>query len=102
MIQLGSRKLNLGCAYDKREGYVNVDMGSYCNPDVQADVLDLADFPSRYYEEILTLGVIEHFKRVDTRRALYEWNRLLVPGGRLILTTTYLEGLVRKLEARSL
>ncbi len=102
MIQLGSRRLNLGCGNDKREGFVNVDRNGYCDPDVQGDVLNLADFPSCYYDEIIALGVIEHFKRADTRRALYEWNRLLRPGGRLFLTTTYLDGLVRKLEAPSL
>lgn len=102
MIHLRSRKLNLGCSDDLRPGYVNVDLQAFHKPDVVADVLDLRDFPSRHYEEIVALGLIEHFRRVDTRRALYEWNRLLIPGGLLELSTTYINGLARKLEAPSL
>lgn len=98
MIHLQSGKLNLGCGGDHREGYVNVDLQAFHHPDMVANVLDLREFPSRHYEEILALGLIEHFKRVETRRALYEWNRVLQVGGRLVLTTTYVNGLLRKLE----
>lgn len=28
----GLRKLNIGCGYDKREGYVNVDVDPACEP----------------------------------------------------------------------
>jgi predicted SAM-dependent methyltransferase len=98
MVHTRFRKLNLGCGDDHREGYVNVDLQPFHHPDLVANVLDLRDFPAGYYQEVLALGLIEHFKRVETRRALYEWNRVLQVGGRLILTTTYLNGLLRKME----
>jgi hypothetical protein len=99
VIHLQSRRLNLGCGFDKRPGYLNVDLQSFHAPDIVADVLALNDFPSGYYEEIIAQDVLEHFKRVDTRKAFYEWNRVLALGGSLYVRTTYLNGLLRMLES---
>ncbi len=96
--KLACRKLNLGCGRDKRPGYINVDLLASQDPDIVADVLDLRGFPSDHFEEIIAQDILEHFKRVDTRRALYEWNRLLVFGGALFIRTTYLNGLIHRLE----
>lgn len=93
------KKLNVGCGFDYREGYVNVDLHERHKPDLVADVLDLADFPTGFYEELVAQDVLEHVTRDNVRRALFEWNRVLVRGGRLFIRTTELGGLVRLLEA---
>ena len=92
------RKLNVGCGFDHRPGYVNVDMHARHGPDVVADVLDLATFASGYYDELIAQDVLEHVTRLDVRRALFEWNRVLAIGGKIFVRTTELGGLVRLLE----
>jgi predicted SAM-dependent methyltransferase len=89
-------KLNLGCGFDHRAGYLNVDMHPFTNPDLVADVLDLSMLPAATYDEIIAQDVLEHFRWCDTPRALLEWNRLLRQGGSLFIRTTYIVGLAKR------
>lgn len=99
MNELKAKKLNLGCGFDHKPGYVNVDLNERHNPDVVANAIDLPTFPSNHYEEIIAQDVLEHVVRDDVRKALFEWNRLLAMGGRIFIRTTELGGLIRLLEA---
>jgi len=78
-------RLNLGCGYDIRSGYLNVDFQEKHNPDLLADIRLLDILPSGYYEEIVAQDCLEHFERTDTELALKEWHRLLKIGGLLKL-----------------
>lgn len=54
-------RLNLGCGYNKREGFVNVDSSPHCGPDL---IHDLEEFPWPWadstIDEILMIHVLEH------------------------------------------
>lgn len=54
-------KLNLGCGYDRREGWLNVDSMAQCQPD---QVVDLESFPLPWGDgtvsKILLKHVLEH------------------------------------------
>lgn len=56
-----SMKLNLGCGFRRKEGFLNVDSQAACNPDL---VLDLEKFPWPWendsVEEIYMSHVLEH------------------------------------------
>jgi predicted SAM-dependent methyltransferase len=78
-------RLNLGCGYDIREGYLNVDVNDFHSPDLVADVTNLHMLPSGRYREILGQDVLEHLPRTATVGVLREWNRLLAVGGTLDL-----------------
>ena len=94
-----SRKLNLGSGADIREGYTNVDMNVYDQPNtLVGEITDLPDLPSSNFDEIIAQDILEHIKFRDTLRALHEWNRLLAVGGRLYIRSTYLNGLTRLFE----
>lgn len=88
-----SRRLNLGCGFDKRDGYINVDMNDFHAPDVVADVSDLSAFPSDFYEEILAQDVLEHMTRETSEVAFKEWARLLSPTGVLRIRVPSLLGM---------
>lgn len=79
------RRLNIGCGYDRREEYLNVDLREFHEPDLVADARDLAMLPSGGYDEVLAQDVLEHLARPDVPVALAEWARVLRPGGRLVL-----------------
>jgi predicted SAM-dependent methyltransferase len=79
------KRLNLGCGYDHREGFLNVDLHEFHNPDLLADVTKLDMLPDGIYEEIIAQDVLEHLPRTETVNVLREWSRLLKVGGRLHL-----------------
>ncbi len=93
------RRLNLGCGFDHRDGYLNVDFQDFHSPDLVADVRDLAMLPDGYYDEIVAQDVLEHLYRHDVGRALNEWSRLLAVGGTLVLRVPDVIGLARLLSA---
>lgn len=76
-----SRRLNLGCGYDKRVGYINIDLQAKHSPDICADITSLPMLESSRYEEIIAQDVLEHLERHKTLPALKEWTRLLAPNG---------------------
>ena len=92
-------RLNLGCGFDHRDGYLNVDLNAFHEPDLVADVTDLQMLPAERYSEIVAQDVLEHLPRTTTVAALSEWNRLLAPGGRLCLRVPSLLDLARLFEA---
>ena len=90
------RKLNLGCGFDHRDGYLNVDLQSFHKPDLVADCCELA-LPDGHYEEVVARDLLEHLPRSHTAKALAEWNRVLAADGVLLIRTTRLEGILELL-----
>ena len=90
-------RLNVGCGWDRREGYLNVDLQEFHEPDLVGDARNLPDLPSGHFEEILAIDVLEHLPREDCAVALAEWSRLLVDGGRLVLQVPDVVGVARLL-----
>ncbi len=96
-----SRKLNLGSGADIRDGYTNIDMHFYGVPNsLVGDVTNLDQLPSGNFDEIVAQDILEHIRFKETPMVLYEWNRLLRPGGRIFIRSTYLNGLLRLFEMK--
>ncbi|GJE43735.1 DUF4214 domain-containing protein [Methylobacterium soli] len=74
-------RLNVGCGYDIRPSFLNVDNGDWHSPDLVADITDLPMLPSGHFEEIVAQDVLEHIARSKQVSALREWGRLLAPDG---------------------
>jgi predicted SAM-dependent methyltransferase len=79
-------KLNLGCGFDKREGWLNVDGFAACEPDQLLDIEQTPwDLPTDGFDHVLMKHVLEHvgadFKVfAAVMRELY---RVTEPGGLL-------------------
>lgn len=79
-------KLNLGCGFNKIEGFVNVDCEPLCKPDVLHD-LEKAPWPfeDNSFDFILANHCLEHLG--ETRAAWFsiigEIYRILKPGGEM-------------------
>lgn len=82
------KKLNLGCGFDIKDGYLNIDFQDYHHPDLVADVTELEMLPNDYYEEIVAQDVLEHIGREKTGSVLKRWCELLCEGGELYLRST--------------
>jgi hypothetical protein len=88
-------RLNLGCGYDKRDGFLNVDLNDFHTPDLVGDVRSLPALPSARYTEIVAQDVLEHLERADGPVALAEWRRLAAPGAALRLRVPDLPSILR-------
>jgi hypothetical protein len=53
-------KLNIGCGFDRRPGYVNIDRAKECEPDIVANLEEKWPFEDNSVEEILASHVLEH------------------------------------------
>lgn len=88
-------KLNLGCGYDKRDGYVNIDIRDEVKPDI---VLDLEKTPYPFddesVDEILAKDIIEHFSFRNVEKVVREWYRILKKDGMLIIQTPDLDAIL--------
>lgn len=79
-------KLNLGCGFDKREGWLNVDNFEACEPDRMLDIETTPwDLPTDGFEHVLMKHVLEHVGAdfPTFRRVMQELYRILAPGGLL-------------------
>jgi len=99
-VDLSLRKVNIGCGFDRRDGYLNVDFQDFHDPDLVADVRDMAALPDGHFEEALAVDVLEHLPRSDTLNALREWRRVLADGGRLHLQLPDVMGVAYLLRTR--
>lgn len=88
------RRINLGCGFDKREGFLNIDINAFHDPDLVCDITNLQLLPSAYYEYAIAKDVLEHIHRLKISNTLKEWNRILKIGGVLELQVPNVIGLL--------
>ncbi len=77
------KRLNVGCGFDIREGWINLDSAKLDGVDVVHD-LSMIPFPfeDNSMDEIACQDVLEH---VDYPIVLQELHRILKPGGELTI-----------------
>lgn len=79
-------KLNLGCGFDKRDGWLNVDNFPECEPDRYLNIESTPwELPSDGFEEVLMKHVLEHVGAdfATFGEILRELYRVLAPDGKL-------------------
>ena len=85
-------KLNLGCGFDRRNGFVNVDNQPLCEPDTLADLEKFPwPFEESSAEEIVLSHVLEHLG-VTTEiyfKIIQELYRVAAPGGLITITVPH-------------
>jgi SAM-dependent methyltransferase len=82
------RVLDVGCGVNKFPGSIGLDRNEHTRADVIAD-LDTFPYPfhDNSFGEIRATHVIEHV--ADVIQTLEEFHRLLMPGGRAVITTPH-------------
>lgn len=91
-------RINIGCGYDKRPGYLNLDVDRACSPDVLIVNNDLSDLPQGHFEEVLAHDVLEHIPRAHTMSALLDWASLLKIDGVLTFQTSSIIGIIEQMK----
>ena len=84
-------RINLGCGNDIKPDYINVDKyNNTGNVDYQWDLSKL-EVEDESVDEIYTSHVFEHIEINDVYSVLEEWERVLRPGGEIIMRLPNLE-----------
>jgi SAM-dependent methyltransferase len=77
-----TRKLSLGCGYESREGWVNLDVADLPGVDVVHDLDDPPmPFENAVFDYIECVDILEHVR--DLPAVMREIHRVLAPGGRV-------------------
>jgi predicted SAM-dependent methyltransferase len=85
-------KLNLGCGYNRQEGFVNVDASPACGPD---EVVDLEAFPWPWPDNSAEVAVFHHSLEHmggDPKvflRLMQELYRVCAPGARVVIVVPH-------------
>ena len=85
-------KLNLGCGFDRRTGYVNVDNEMLYEPDTLVDLEILPwPFETNVASEILLSHVLEHLgeRREAYLQIIQELYRVSAPGALIVITVPH-------------
>lgn len=78
-------KLNLGCGPDRREGFLNADLG--LAGEFHMDVTRRFPFADGTFALVFSEHLLEHLGEAGAARCLRECHRVLQPGGVLRLST---------------
>jgi hypothetical protein len=97
-VNLSFTKLNYGCGYDKKIGYLNVDIEEACKPDFLLVNGDITLLPKFHYDEIYAKDVLEHIPRQHSLKVLLEFSSLLKNNGCLKIQTTSIFHVAKKME----
>jgi len=77
-------KLNIGAGGKRIDGFTGVDAVPRPAADIVAPAHSIP-LPDGCAEEIMAIHLVEHILPWELKTALAEWNRLLAPGGLLVL-----------------
>ncbi len=78
-------KLHLGCGKRYIPGFVHIDVDDFPHIDHRHWIERLPEFPDESVGLIYCCHAFEYFDRIEARRALAEWRRVLTPTGTLRL-----------------
>lgn len=92
------KRLNLGCGFDHRSGYWNVDIDPHVQPDEIVDVRNKLPYQNNSIIEILAQDIIEHLTLADAKCLLQECHRVLKNNGLLAIRVPNPDAIIEKFQ----
>ncbi len=83
-------RLDIGCGYRKKQGFVNIDMNKNCNPDILLDI-SKKKLPHKdnTVDEIYCDNVLEHLNEQQIEFVLSEFHRVIKKQGKITIRVPY-------------
>lgn len=85
-------KINLGCGYNKKDGFLNIDIREELRPDIVADISDSLPFKDNTISQVMALDFLEHIPVGKTIGVIEEIYRVLENNGILFHFTPSTDG----------
>lgn len=86
--------IHLGCWTRNIPGFINVDLVDLPHVHYKRGIDDLSIFDNDSADLIYSSHNLEYFDRIEAKKVLKEWNRVLKPGGILRLAVPDFEKLI--------
>lgn len=83
------KKLNIGCGYEKKEGFINIDISKEVGPDMVVDIEKGLPFKDDTFDYIYSWNVLEEVKPEKWEFVLKEINRVAKDGCILELSLAF-------------
>ena len=90
----GKILIHLGCGDVNSPEFINVDARSAPHVHYVRDVRDLSVFPDNYADLVYACHILEHIRRAAMKKTLWEWRRIIKPGGILRLSVPDFDALL--------
>jgi predicted SAM-dependent methyltransferase len=90
----GKVYVHLGCGQIASPEFINVDTCPAPHVHYVQDACDLSVFPDDHADLLYACHLLEHIDRENLKRVLWEWSRVLKPGGILRLSVPDFDRLV--------
>lgn len=90
----GKILIHLGCGDVNSPEFINIDARPAPHVHYVCDVTDLSIFPGNYADLVYACHLLEHIRRNNLRKTLWEWRRILRPGGILRLSVPDFDALI--------
>lgn len=74
------KKLNIGCGWNKEEGFINIDKAPEVNPDKVVNIEEGLPFENNYFDYIYSEHTLEHIKPQYWKFVLEEISRVAKDG----------------------
>ena len=97
----GKIRIHLGCGDVASPGFINVDARPAPHVHHVCDVTDLSVFADNSGDLVYACHVLEHVSHMAMRRTLWEWRRVLKPGGVLRLSVPDFDKIIHIYESCS-
>lgn len=91
--------IHLGCGDINSPEFINVDARPAPHVHYVCNVLDLSVFADGYANLVYACHVIEHVRHNALRKTLWEWKRILKPGGVLRLSVPDFDKIIQVYQA---
>ena len=75
-------RINLGCGYKKRDGFINGDVRKDVGADLICDFSAGLPFPDDSVDEVMAFDFLEHVPQLKAVGVIEEIYRVLKPGGK--------------------
>ena len=85
-------RLNLGCGYRKKSGFINIDNRAVVEPDLCCDVTGGLPFDDNSVDEVVAQDFLEHIPIGKVVPLIEEIYRVLKPNGKFISLTPSTDG----------
>ena len=83
-------KLNIGCGYRKKEGYINIDINTECKPDVLLNIAkEKLPYKDNSVDYIYCDNVLEHLFENEVEFVMKEIHRVIKEEGDVCLIMPY-------------
>lgn len=90
--------LHLGCGTIDAPGFINIDAQAAPHVHYELDVRDLSPFADQSVDLVYSCHVLEHYPAHEHPEILWEWSRVLKPGGVLRISVPGFEELLHVYE----